>query len=177
MLRRLLGLEISYLREGYGEVFDKLDVQPLQREYLNLRWLDQLLWLDAKAALDERRYLGLRLTTLIGGATATAFASVKLSGAKAHWVSVLIFALTLTTTIAAGILELMKFDERARKRRAAAEAVKHEGWLFFQRTGPYPRGSHEDQFPQFAARIEAILGNEFAPVAMQPAKSAPALAD
>ena len=129
--------------------------------------VSQVLWHDLKAASDERNNLALRLTTLIGGATATAFASLKLSGAQATWVSGLIFALALTTTIAAGILELMKFDERARRRRSIADALKHEGWLFFQSSAPYAGRPHRDLFPRFAERIEGILGNELASVTIR----------
>lgn len=159
--------EIGYVASQYHEVFQSLKLQPLQREYLEVRWMDQVIWHDLKAARDERNNLALRLTTLIGGATATAFASLKLSGAQATWVSGLIFALTLTTTIAAGILELMKFDERARRRRSIAETLKHEGWLFFQSSGPYSGRPHAELFPWFAERIERILGNEFASVTIR----------
>lgn len=159
--------EIGYVASGYHEVFQSLNLEPLQREYLELRWMDQVLWHDLKAASDERYNLALRLTTLIGGATATAFASLKLSGAQATWVSGLIFALALTTTIAAGILELMKFDERARRRRSIADTLKHEGWLFFQSSAPYAGRPHRDLFPRFAERIEGILGNELASVTIR----------
>jgi uncharacterized protein DUF4231 len=153
-----------YVADQYREVFQTLNLTDLQREYLDVRWLDQVVWHDLRATRADVRYLALRLTVLVGGATATAFASLKLSGATASWVSGLIFALTLTTTIAAGILELMKFDELARRSRATAENLKHEGWLFFQSTGPYHGDTHQGLFPLFAERIETILGNEFAPV-------------
>jgi len=141
----------------FREAFENLELQPRQRNHLEERWLDRLLWHELKATLDARKYLALRLTVLIGAATATAFAGLTLAGAKATWVSGLIFALALATTIAAGILELFKVGERARHHRAIAETLKHEGWLFLQSAGPYRGRSPSDSFPEFSSRIEAIL--------------------
>src|SRR5437763_15879317 len=107
----------AWLDHQYGEVFDQLNLPEMQKSYLRTRWLDLVIWHDVAAARANRQYYRLRITTLVGGATATAFASLKLSGASGHWVSVLIFALTLTVTIAAGLEELLKYGERGRNYR------------------------------------------------------------
>src|SRR5438046_2339658 len=133
----------------------------MQKSYLRTRWLDLVIWHDVAAARANRQYYRLRITTLVGGATATAFASLKLSGASGHWVSVLIFALTLTVTIAAGLEELLKYGERGRNYRQIAERLKQEGWFFFQLAGPYHSlPDHQAGFTQFAERVEEIASDE-----------------
>jgi hypothetical protein len=109
----------------------------MQRSYFQARWLDQVIWTEGKAQRAEKMYVRLRVATLVGGASATAFASLKLSGAAATWISALIFALTLTTTIAAGLEELMKFGQQRARYRDLSERLKTEGWLFLQLVGPY----------------------------------------
>ena len=152
---------IFYFREQYGELIDRLDLHEMQKRFLTARWLDLVLWHEAKAARANSMYHGLRITTLVGGATATAFASLKLSGAASRWVSVLIFVLTLTTTIAAGLEELMRYGQERTTHRAIAERMKQEGWFFFQLVGSYRQyRSHGDAFKHFSEAVELEAAQE-----------------
>jgi hypothetical protein len=150
----------GWLAGSYRDIIHGLDdLDDMQRRFLDTRWLDLVLWHEARAERASKMYYRLRITTLVGGATATAFASLKLSGTPGVWISALIFALTLATTIAAGLEELLKFGDQRTRFREIAERLKREGWLFFQLAGPYagrPEIGHRDGFRRFTEQIEEI---------------------
>jgi hypothetical protein len=71
-----------------------------------------------------------------------------------NWV---IFALSLMTTIAAGLEEFLQYGA-SWPYRAKAGRLKAEGWHFSQLTGVYQgRRIHADAYRQFAARVEEVL--------------------
>ena len=44
-----------------------LDLDAAAKQYLAARWLDQVRWMEGRAAAAQRRYYALRLTTIVGG--------------------------------------------------------------------------------------------------------------
>lgn len=151
----------SWLIQQYLNVWEGLNISELERGYLEARWLDQVLWNRRRAAKARLLHLSLRITVLVGGATATAFASLKLSGAAQSGVGWIIFVLTLVTTIAAGLSELLKPDERVKHHEKLAEALTTEGWSYFGLTGPYATlvdlGHHGVAFTAFSSRVEELM--------------------
>jgi Protein of unknown function (DUF4231) len=59
---------------------DQLDLEPLQREFLRRRWLDQVSWLENRAASSQRWYHRLRLTIIVGGVIIPALVGLNVSG-------------------------------------------------------------------------------------------------
>ena len=141
-----------------AEMIDALDLPTLNKAFLKGRWLDQVAWHRATAARARRLYYALRITTIVGAAVATALASLKLSDRGADVVNWMIFVVSLTTTIAAGLEELLQFGKTWRERDDIAHRLETEGWRYLQRAGPYRGRSHDEAFDEFADRIETILG-------------------
>ena len=43
------------MRRQFEEIIAGLSLQDIQKQYLTSRWLEQLLWFDSKAAMNQRR--------------------------------------------------------------------------------------------------------------------------
>jgi hypothetical protein len=41
--------------------------------------------------------------------------------------------------------------------RRTAEALKAQGWMFFELTGPYQARDHQSAFPKFAVQVETLV--------------------
>jgi Protein of unknown function (DUF4231) len=62
-------------------LMEQLDLEPLQKEFLRHRWLDQVGWLERRAASSQRWYNRLRLITIVGGVIIPALVGLNVSGA------------------------------------------------------------------------------------------------
>jgi hypothetical protein len=139
-------------------MIDGLALGDLQKQFLHGRWLDQLLWFERKSAQNQRRYYGLRLVTIVGGVIVPALVSLNLR--KAHVAEVLAwltFGLSLVVAISAALESFFRYGERWRTFRRTAEALKGQGWLFFELTGPYRARDHARAFPTFASQVETLV--------------------
>ena len=67
----------EWLKQDLGSFIDGLDLSPLQKHSLHSRWLDQVLWMEKKAALTQRWYYILRLVTIVGGVLVPTAASLR----------------------------------------------------------------------------------------------------
>jgi Protein of unknown function (DUF4231) len=146
------------LNRQFREMIDGLALGDLQKRFLHSRWLDQLLWFEARATTNQRRYYGLRLVTIVGGVIVPALISLNLRTADVAdalaWVT---FGLSLAVAISAALESFFGFGERWQTFRRTAEALKGQGWLFFELTGPYQAQDHAAAFPTFAAQVETLV--------------------
>lgn len=147
------------LKGSLGEMIGSLDdLDPLQKEFLIRRWLDQLLWMEGAANKAQGRYYGLRLVTVIGAVVVPVLVSLDLGGDTGEVVSWATVMVSLVVAVSAALEEFFSFGERWRHYRRTVERLKAEGWLFFELVGEYesPNG-HAGAFPRFAARVEDLL--------------------
>src|ERR1044071_3915021 len=70
------------LHDQFDPIIASLEIEPRRKDFLRARWLDQLEWLDAKAAGARKRYYRLRVTTVIGAVLLPALVSVRLGNDK-----------------------------------------------------------------------------------------------
>jgi hypothetical protein len=139
-------------------LLDQLDLEPLQREFLRRRWLDQVSWLENRAAGSQRWYNRLRLITIVGGVIIPALVGLNVSGEVSERIQWTVFGLGLVVALAAAIEGFFHFSDRWPHYRRTAELLKSEGWQFFQLSGPYAgAGSHVGAYPRFAAQVEALI--------------------
>jgi hypothetical protein len=139
-------------------LIDQLDLQPLQREFLRRRWLDQVCWLEGRAASSQRWYNRLRLITIVGGVIIPALVGLNVSGVASQRIRWTVFGLGLVVALAAAIEGFFHFSDRWPHYRRTAELLKSEGWQFFQLSGPYAgSGDHAGVYPLFAAQVEALI--------------------
>lgn len=148
---------LEWLRSDLGELIDALRLTDLRKRMLKSRWLDQVVWIEARANRARNWYYGLRLTAIIGGilipicVTVSQVSSLK----RGAWVAT---GLGTLVAIASAVEEFFHYGERWRNYRNTVELLKIEGWQFFQLSGPYNRRkSHTHAYEKFAARVEEII--------------------
>jgi hypothetical protein len=70
------------------------------------------------------------------------------------------FAVSLAVTRNAAVEEFFYYGERGRHYWRTGEALKNEGWQFFQLSGPYSNQIHVQAYPVFAAQVEEFSREE-----------------
>ena len=142
------------LEKEFAGLIDALELPALQKRFMHSRWLDQLLWMEGRAAKAQRRYYILRLTAIVGGVIVPALVGLdRFQG--------LTVVISLIVAVSVAVEEFFHFGERWRHYRRTAEALKMEGWQFFQLSGGYQNfATHAGGYPEFAARVEDCLGRE-----------------
>lgn len=152
----------DYLKQEMGSLIDMIELSELQKRFMKSRWLDQVLWLESRATKSRSRHFSLRLITIIGGVIVPALVSVNSANVKNFqlrdifgWTA---FGLSQAVAISAAVEELFHYGENYRRYRNSAEAMKIEGWQFFQLSGPYKEAkTHEEAYAVFAASVENII--------------------
>ena len=141
---------------------DSLDLQPIQRAYLDERWLGQLHYLGQSARRAQGRFYGLRLVAILGGVTIPALIGLNFNDDWDAVVQWLAFALGLLVAAAVALEEFFRYGERWRHYRQQAELLKAEGWAFLQLAGPAYRrfDAHADAFRTFVGRVEDAVRQE-----------------
>ncbi len=159
----------EFLKEDFNKLFEGLKLGDVQRHFLRSRWLDQVLWMEAKANFSRDRHYLLRITTIVGGVILPALVSLNINTTlkvnnietNTRLRDVIIwstFGLSQIVAISAAIEEFFHYGERWRHYRRTVESLKSQGWQFSQLTGPYRKyTSHEEAFNVFAGQVEDII--------------------
>jgi hypothetical protein len=144
---------LASLRNELELIIEKLDLEPLQKDFLRLRWLDQVLWMEERANSTKVLYYILRLTTIVGGVIIPALVSVRVPSEEA--ITLVVFVVSLLVAISAALEGFLRYGEQWRHYRLKVELLKNEGWLFLQLSGRYHRFKiHENAYATFARRVE-----------------------
>jgi hypothetical protein len=149
----------DYLKKDFNQLFDSLNLGEVQNHFLRSRWLDQLLWMEAKANQARDRDYFLRLTTIMGGVILPALISFNTGNVKAKevifWST---FGISQVVAMSAAIEEFFHYGERWRHYRRTSESLKTQAWQFSQLTGVYRNyTNHDEAFNVFAGQIEDII--------------------
>ena len=140
-------------KEDLGALITALKLGDLQEHFLRARWLDQVLWMEGRAAQSRERYYALRLTMIVGGVIVPALLGLGLPGLR-----YITIVLSLLVAVSAAVEEFFHYGERWRHYRRTTELLKTEGWQFFQLCGPYHgHETHAEAYRDFAARVEDII--------------------
>ena len=150
----------EWMKTELGEMIEQLQLDELQKRALRSRWLDQVLWMEAKAGQVQVRYYGLRLVAIIGGVIVPALVgpNANATAPANNSLRYVTFFLGLAVAISIAVEEFFHYGERWRNYRSTVEKLKSEGWQLFQLSGQYKSyASHEDAYREFADRIEQII--------------------
>ncbi len=141
------------------DLINSLDLTDVQKQMTISRWLDQLSWMEGRAAAARDWHYRLRLTTIAGGVLLPALVSLDLSTvASAGAARAVTVGISVMVALSAAVEEFFHYGERWRHYRRNAEHLKTEGWEFFQLADPYRRfKSHRDAHALFAGRVEDLL--------------------
>ncbi len=146
-------------KEEICSLIEQIELSDLQQQFMKSRWLSQVLWLESRSQQNRNRYYLLRLITIIGGVIVPALVSLNINSdnvqAAIGWIA---FGLSQAVAISAAVEEFFHYGERYRHYRNTAEAMKIEGWQFFQLSGPYHNAqSHTEVYADFAQRVESVM--------------------
>ncbi|MCF6159338.1 MAG: DUF4231 domain-containing protein [wastewater metagenome] len=154
------------LRQNYQEfsgqnmsaIIEELTLSDLQKHFLQSRWLNQVLFMEAESNKARNQYYILRLIAVIGGIIIPALVSLNIIGTAVPGVLWGTFGLSLVVAVSVAVEEIFHFGRRWRHYRQTVGCLKIEGWKYFQLSSPYQNYSdHEDAYPLFASRIESII--------------------
>lgn len=154
-----------------GTLLEALDIQPIRKEILRQRWLDQVAWMGRQARRARRRYLLVRVPVVLGGVAIPGLIAILLSaggspntflpGVSTEAVRILSFFVSLGVAALAAYEDVMKFGERWRHYRRSAEQLKTLGWQYLTLSGQFRRHrTHEDAFTAFTERVEDVLNQD-----------------
>jgi hypothetical protein len=154
---------IDDLCATFGAQIEQLSLDPAQKAYLSSRWLDQVSWLESKAAKAQARYYRLRIVTVVGAVMIPAL--VGLDGLDDPWgpiASAATWVVSLVTAASAAVEGFFRFGERWRTYRRTAEQLKTEGWLYLQLAGRYgvDGAGHDALYGAFVNRVEEIVTSD-----------------
>jgi hypothetical protein len=150
------------LRDELGGFVDALALSDMQKRFLRARWLDQVAWMEGKAAQAQQRYYRLRLATVIGAVLIPALVSLQtLTDDLALAAQVLSVLVSLVVGVSAAIEQFFDFGGRWQHYRQTVEQLKTEGWSFLQLTGRYADArTHADAYATFTDRVEHIIQSD-----------------
>ncbi|MDY6804164.1 MAG: DUF4231 domain-containing protein [Cyanobacteriota bacterium] len=149
----------QYLKTEFTGLIDTLELPDLEKRFLKSRWLDQLLWLEGKAAQAKKWSTRLRLMAIVGGVLIPALVSLNFNDTKfgrtIGWVT---FGLSQIVAISVAVEEYFHFGAKYTQYRATAEYLKSEMWQFLQLSGSYQEyPTHAEGYSTFAWRVEKSI--------------------
>lgn len=151
---------VDGLRATFERLVDAADLDDRQREFLKLRWLEQLAWMEAKAGKAQWFYYRLRVITIVGAVLVPALVALNsLHGWPGNAAQIATWIVSLVVAVSAAVEGFFQFGQRWRNYRSTAERLKTEGWLFLQAAGLYAAvdGSRADSYRTFASRVEELI--------------------
>ena len=150
---------LAELRATFERLVEQTDLDDRQRDFFKARWLDQVIWMEGRAAKAQRFYYRLRLVTVVGAVTVPALVSLSVyGGVFGNAVKALTWCVSLVVAVCAAVEGFFQFGQRWRGYRGTVERLKMEGWLYLEQAGPYAElSSHRDAFSAFAARVEELI--------------------
>ncbi len=151
---------LNGLRTTFERLIDAAELDDRRREFLKLRWLEQLAWMESKAGKAQRYYYRLRLLTIVGAVIVPALVALNsLHGWPGNAAQIGTWIISLVVAVSAAVEGFFQFGQRWRNYRLTAEQLKTEGWLYLQHAGPYAAvdRSRDDAYRTFASRVEELI--------------------
>ncbi|NOU20345.1 MAG: DUF4231 domain-containing protein [Methyloglobulus sp.] len=147
------------------ELIAGLDLDnPKQKEYIEARWLNYVLWWDSRARLAKNRYFSLRGAVVVSGAALPVLVGLREVAQlqEVAWLfGIASVIVSFVIAVCAGLESLCSYGDIWREKRAAAELIKSEGFSFFQLTGEYAQfKTQQEAYPLFARNVEELIRRE-----------------
>ena len=108
----------------------RTQINSRQRDFFTSRWLEQVAWMEARAAKAQRLYYRLRLVTVVGAVAVPTLLSLTVYGGSLDdVVKVVALCVSLLVAVCAAVEGFFQFGQRWRSLTEALERLKTEGWL------------------------------------------------
>lgn len=149
----------DFLKKDFDELFDSMQLSSLQRHFLRSRWLEQVLWMEKKAAECRDWHYRLRLTAIVLGVIVPILVGLDIGNENTNKVRQYVaIALSSLVAVSAAVEEFFHYGERWNNYRRTVESLKTQGWQFSQLSGPYVSyKSHAEAFSIFADQVEQLI--------------------
>ncbi len=164
----------EWLKEDFGKMFEMLTLNDLQKHFLRSRWLDQVLWMEGKAANARNKHYLLKIVTIVGGVLLPALVTLNNSENPVvrqyvYWST---FGISLLVSTTSSLDSFFMYGDQWRNYRRSVESLKTQGWQYFQLSGPYVSyNTHSQAFNTFAAQVENIIQQDVEVYATQVAEA------
>ena len=149
------------IKQEMGPLIEGLGLGEAAQSYLTARWLDQLTWMEGRAARAQAWYYWLRLAAILGGLLIPVLVGWQGATTYAEVSRVVAGGLGAVVAAASAVEGFFRFGERWQHYRRTAEVLKAEFWRYSQLSGPYKDSpDHSHAFSTFVERVEHTLGDE-----------------
>jgi hypothetical protein len=149
------------LQQDFSSLIDELHLDSVHKSYLKSRWLDQVLWVESRAAHMRDWYRRLRIGSIVASALVPLllmYVSFNKDERFNNLVKITTAAISASVTVAVAIEELNQFGDKWYRYRRSAELLKSQGWQFIELSGTYRKYvTHQDAFEYFSDQIEMII--------------------
>lgn len=149
----------EFLKKDFGQLFETLNLNERQSYFLRSRWLEQVLWMERKAAVCRDRHQTLRLTSIILGVIVPILLGVETQSNDTNLlIKRVAMGLSGVVVVTSAVEEFFNYGERWYHYRRTVESLKAHGWQYFELTGNYQDyADHQQAFPEFVGQIEDII--------------------
>lgn len=150
----------DWLNQSFEPLIAGLDVDERKRDFIRRRWLEQVVWMEDKAARAKRRYFQLRMTTVVGAVLIPALVSLDFKDSDLDNIArIATWVVSLLVAVSAAVEQLFHFGATWRNYRQTVERLKAEGWQYFQLIGDYGGEgvTHDGAYLSFATRVEELI--------------------
>ncbi len=149
------------LKEEFGTLIESLDLKEQRsKDYLRMRWLDQVMWMEKRAGEMRDRHRRWRISAILCSALVPIIVTLNFNQDKEidKVLKVTTVIISAVVTVSSAIDEFYQFGDRWYSYRKSAELLKTHGWQFFQLSGVYRTyKTHEEALPIFSDEIEGII--------------------
>jgi hypothetical protein len=158
-------------KSNFKNVLEHLDLSPLQKEIIQIRYLNILENLQRRSRNYSYIYFTGHFIITVGSLFVPALLSIQNSdksytfsgqdfSVQMYWAT---FVISLLVTTFNGVLTLFKVDKKYYFLNTTLERLRSEGWQYFGLTGRYSghlldkqKPSHSNQFVFFTHYVEKI---------------------
>ena len=151
----------SQIKEEFGALIESLDLREQRsKDYLRMRWLDQVVWMEKRAGEMRDRHRRWRISAIICSALVPIIVTLNFTEDKEidKFLKVTTVIVSAIVTVSSAVDEFYQYGDLWYSYRRSAELLKTQGWQFFQLSGSYrDYKTHEEALPVFSEQIEGII--------------------
>ncbi|BAS55790.1 MULTISPECIES: DUF4231 domain-containing protein [Leptolyngbya] len=148
------------LQSDFEGMIERLDLEQSGKDYLKLRWLEQVLWMEGKSNKMRDRHQSGRKWTIVLSAILPIIVLLNFNEDKIFERGIKVATVAISSAIAIGtaLEEFHQYGKRWYSYRRASELLKTQGWQFFQLSGAYRTyENHRQALPIFSEQVESII--------------------
>jgi Protein of unknown function (DUF4231) len=145
--------EAEWLRKSWerlAALAGELDLEPREKQLLQLRWIDEASHYDKLWRRQRRIHDAFGVLTIVSGLAAPVLVAFD----APEWT---LAVAGFTVAVSSALVGFFRYGERWQHQRRTAMLLKSEGIRFLELRSPYAGyGSHRTAFPHFLDHLEEL---------------------